>query len=120
MCYDEEKKGKKVIKKCLLCIFLLNGLIFGQKAFASSSLHQKFNQAKQGDYIVTAQQGHYTLLFIRTMTDELLGLEEVSIPERLIDTKKIHWQEWVDQKAPGHTSWMLYTFDRKKGVLLNC
>src|SRR5262249_38677008 len=41
-------------------------------------------------------------------------------PEHQIDVKKIHWQDWVAKKAPGHTSWTLYEIDRKDGKLIEC
>lgn len=84
------------------------------------SLHQKFLNGKAGDYIVTAQLGHYTLLFIQSLTSDTLVLEEITIPEKLINLKEIDWQLWLDQQAVGHTSWMLYTFDRQKGSLIAC
>ena len=84
------------------------------------TLEQKFAHAKDGDYIVTAQESNYSLLFIRSITSDILLLEEISIPEQQIDLKKIDWQNWLVKRAPGHTSWTLYEIDRKQGKLLEC
>jgi hypothetical protein len=87
---------------------------------APPSLQEKFTQSQSGDYIVTAQEGNYSVLFIRSITAETLLLEEIAIPENLIDLKKADWKKWVMDKAPGHTSWTLYEIDRKSGTLVEC
>ena len=87
---------------------------------APLSLQQKFTQAHAGDFIVTAQEGNYSLLFIRSITADILLLEEISIPEKQIDIKKVDWKKWAEDKASGHTSWTLYEIDRKSGKLIEC
>lgn len=84
------------------------------------SLHEKFTHAQAGDFIVTAQEGNYSLLFIRSITAEILLLEEISVPMHQIDLKKIDWKKWTAEKAPGHTSWTLYEIDRISGKLIEC
>jgi hypothetical protein len=84
------------------------------------SLQEKFSQAQAGDYIVTAQDGNYSILSIRMVTAETLLLEEISIPEKLIDPKKTSWKQWVSEKALGNTSWILFEIDRKSGTLVEC
>ena len=69
---------------------------------------------------MTAQEGNYSLLFIRSITADTLLLEEISVPEHQIDLKKIDWKKWVAGKAPGHTSWTLYEIDQKTGQLIEC
>ena len=96
---------------------------FSLTAFAEEgypSFQEKFASAKEGDYSVTALEGHYCLLLIRALTPTRLLLEEVTVPERQIDLKKQNWQKWLNQKAPGHTSWTLYTIDRKANRLIDC
>jgi hypothetical protein len=92
----------------------------GKSEFCNSLLEQKFSHARAGDFIVTAQEGHYSLLFIHSITLETFILEEISIPQNLIDMKKIDWKKWVTEKAPGHTSWTLYEIDRCGGKLIEC
>lgn len=88
--------------------------------FSDSFLHlkEKFYCGKVGDYIVSSQEGHYSLLFIRSLSKESLILEEVTIPEYLIDLKQCDWQSWLNKKAPGHTSWTLYEVSLDTGKLI--
>jgi hypothetical protein len=105
-----------MLKKLLLLIFFS----FAPWFLQAETLQQKFAQAKAGDFIVTAQESNYSLLFIRSITTDTLLLEEISIPDHQIDLKKIQWQDWVAKKAPGHTSWTLYEIDRRDGTLIEC
>lgn len=84
------------------------------------TLQQKFTEAQAGDYIVTAQEGNYSLLFIRSITADILLLEEIAVPQTQIELKTIDWKHWVKAKAPGHTSWTLYEIDRSSGALIEC
>jgi hypothetical protein len=86
----------------------------------AAAWQQKFAEAQEGDFIVTAQEGHYSLLFIRSLNTDTLLLEEISIPSNQIELKKIDWKKWVAKKAPGHTSWTLFEIDRVAGKLLTC
>ena len=79
----------------------------------------RFKEAQVGDYIVTAQDNSYSLLLIRSITNQLL-LEEISVPEKQIDLKRVDWRKWILSKAPGHTSWILYTIDLNTGRLIDC
>jgi hypothetical protein len=100
-------------------IFALSPL-YAETASAPSSsmLKAKFQQAREGDFIVTAQETNYSLLFIRHIDAHTLILEEVTVPEAHIDPKKIHWQKWLSDKAPGHTAWTLYEIDPMTGALI--
>lgn len=105
-------------------ILITFALFFFSMPFAigatTYSLEQRFTHAHAGDFIVTAQENNYSLLFIRSITSDLLLLEEISVPAYQIDLKKIIWKNWVSNKAPGHTSWTLYEIDRKNGKLIEC
>lgn len=81
------------------------------------SLKEQVVQGKAGDFVVMQQEGHYTLLLIRSLSQDTLLLEEVAVPAKQIDLEKIVWQDWLSQKAPGHTSWSLYEIDIKLGKL---
>jgi hypothetical protein len=111
------------MEKKILNIFALT-FLFCTTPFAVPSptftLEQRFVHAQVGDFIVTAQENNYSLLFIRSMTSDTLLLEEISIPAHQVDVKKIDWKEWVSKKAPGHTSWTLYEIDRKSNKLIEC
>ncbi|MBI3237209.1 MAG: hypothetical protein HYZ48_05900 [Chlamydiales bacterium] len=83
-----------------------------------SPFKERFQNAQKGDYIVTHQDHTYSVLFIRTIDACDLVLEEVAIAENLIDPQKINWRQWVEKKAPGHTSWTLYRIDLAEVKLL--
>lgn len=103
--------------KILLAFLLLTA----SPVFAAPScLQYKFERAQVGDFVVTVQEKNCSLLFIRSLTADTLLLEEVSVPEHLVDLKKIDWKKWVGQKAPGHTSWTLFEIDRKTSALIKC
>lgn len=90
------------------------------QVLAHSTFLEKFEGARPGDFAVTLQEGNYALLFIRSLTAETLLLEEVSVPKHLIDIRTTQWQQWLDKRAPGHTSWTLYEIERSSGALLEC
>ncbi len=103
---------------CFISVFCLTPLPI--KSTEPFSLQQKFIHGHEGDFIVTSQDGHYSLLFIRSLTTDHLLLEEISVPEHQVDIRKIDWKQWAKNKAPGHTSWTLSEIDRKSGTLLEC
>jgi hypothetical protein len=94
-------------------ILLLTTLSLG----ASPLLHEKLSHAEVGAFIVTSQEGHYSLLTVRSLNYPLIVLEEISIPCKQIDSNRTNWKEWVQKKAPGHTSWILYEIDLAAGKL---
>src|ERR1700690_1336291 len=75
------------------------------------SLLEKFQKAQPGDYIVTEQSKTYSLLLIRSITTSSLLLEEINVPANAIDLSKTSWKEWIENKAPHHTSWLMYEID---------
>lgn len=100
------------VKKLFAALCFVNALM-------ASSLNDKIKQGHAGDFIVTEQEGHVTLLVISSLDQKRLVLEEISIPALQMDLKKIKWQEWVSKKAPGHTSWIRYTIDLDQGKLIH-
>ncbi len=110
---------KKIITRSLTLLLLSCASPLTTFA-APSSMEEKFAHAEAGDFIVTAQEGNYSLLFIRSITSDTLLLEEISVPHKQIDLKKIDWKKWAAEKAPGHTSWTLYEIDRASGKLIEC
>lgn len=107
---------KNLVYRTLATLFLL---LFSLPSFAELfPLKEKYSQAKAGDFIVTEIDRTYSLLFIREITQEHLLLEEIAVPEAQVDLKKIQWALWVQNKAPGHTSWTVYQIDRDSGQLI--
>lgn len=98
-----------------LCIFFLPFSIYPAQ---SITLKNRFEKGTPGDFIVTAQEGIYTILILRDKEKKQLILEEISIPQKQLEVKKIHWQNWLDQKAPGHSSWSLFEIDLEQGKLI--
>lgn len=106
-----------------LFAFFFSLLFFSFSALQSAptaTFKERLKTAKQGDYIVTAQGGHYSLLMISRLSEEELVLEEVTAPGQALDLKKIRWKQWLTKKAPGHTAWVAYTFDLRNNRLKEC
>lgn len=78
--------------------------------FADTYLRDNLQRAKPGDYIVTAQNKMYTLLFIRDRTPTNLTIEEISTPIANC-FENLAWKSWVASEAPGNTSWVVYNVD---------
>lgn len=109
----------KTMKKIFIFLLLLccTPLMSKEKPI---SLRDKFAQAQPGDFVVTSQQGNYSLLCMRSYTERSFLFEEISAPSAHIDLKKTDWKKWVAEKAPGHTSWNLYEIHKNTGELLSC
>ncbi|HEY2811240.1 MAG TPA: hypothetical protein VGJ00_07640 [Rhabdochlamydiaceae bacterium] len=102
-------------------IFILLTFCFSfTYGYSTLYLKEKFQKAIPGDYIVTIQDTHYSLLILSSLKKDILVLEEISIPEQQVDPKKMNWQNWLRDNAPGHTSWTLYEFDLDQGRLIEC
>ena len=65
---------KYLFSLLLICFIPLNAL----------TLKEKFTQAEPGDYVVTAQGKNYSTLFIRSLSDGSLVLEEITAPEKAL------------------------------------
>ncbi|MGL5627461.1 MAG: hypothetical protein ACRDDW_08175 [Candidatus Rhabdochlamydia sp.] len=104
---------KKFIYFTLFILFLsFNG--YAQ----NTTLRNRFEKGTPGDFIVTAQEGVYTVLILRHKEKSQLILEEISIPQAQLEIKKINWQNWLQEHAPGHTSWSLFEIDLEQGKLI--
>lgn len=92
--------------------------IFAAQTLFGFTLQDKFKQAETGTYIVTEQNGLVSLLHLHSIKETCLLFEEISIP--LHQAKKINWTTWVQNGAPGHTSWILYEVDTEKKCVTEC
>ncbi len=81
-------------------------------------LKDKLCQGEPGDYAVIKQEKFVSLLFINSLNAETILFEEITYPSN--QKIKTSWQEWIDQKAPGHTSWLMYEIDLKEKRLSEC
>lgn len=100
-----------------LIIFIF--LLFSKLAAANplSFLGEQLQKAKSGDYILTLQSGNYSLLYVQACDSHHLVLQEITVPESLINLKTIEWSDWMQNLAPGHTSWMMFEIDLQEGCL---
>lgn len=94
-------------------IFLLSlclGLPLG--AF---ELQSKLSSAENGDFIVYVHKSNCTFVRITSITDKALIIDEITAP---LFSKLPDWNKWLQDKAPGHTSWTQSTIDRKTSTLI--
>ncbi len=111
---------RKILGQLFIFLLLCFAFPLWGAPVAAQSLNEKLARSEPGDFIVTAQDGNYSLLFVRAIKGKILLLEEVSVPSPHVDLKKIQWKKWVKEKAPGHTSWTLYEIDTDSGKMLTC
>jgi len=102
-----------IIKYLFLSLILLT-------AAYSFSLKEKMLSAEKGDYVVSKQKNLVSLLFIREKQANHILLEEISTASSLIDLETIDWQNWLDQKAPKHTSWLIIDIDLENNKIIEC
>lgn len=86
--------------------------------FAAETLAGRLSGAKAGDYVVVEAGKTLTVVAIRANTDASLLFEEISAP--LLEKEPTSWADWIQAKAPGHTSWSMTEIDLKEGQILEC
>lgn len=101
------------LKYIILLIFIFTNLD------AEIYLRDNLRKAKKGDFIVTSQSKSYTLLLIQNVKDDNLTIEEISIPSNKLCLPDGSWKGWVQNGAPDHTSWVLYSIDLPSGQIKN-
>jgi len=82
----------------------------------SSPLLDHLGQAKNGDFVVLEANKTITLLVIRSANEHSLILEEISAPP--LKNTPISWAEWMQKRAPGHTSWSMMEIALKDQEIL--
>ncbi len=97
---------------------ILTILTFAISLVSGFDLKEKLASGNPGDYVVTLQSKMYTVLLIREISEMAITLEEISIPAADILDSKMSWKNWIEKKAPGHTSWSSYTIDFKTSTML--
>lgn len=99
--------------RLLFAIVLLFSTV-SEAAISSNVLKERFLNGRKGDFVVTEQEGHVTLLLILNRQEHTLILEEVVAPLTHINLKTVRWEQWLQNKAPGHTAWTVYEIDLDK------
>ncbi len=101
-------------------LFTLLFLFTVSIAYSAPNLKGQFIKGSPGDYIITSQGGYYSLFLVRDLTDKHLILEEISVNTSNIDLKKIQWKNWVENSAPGASTWTSFVIDLEKNTLTQC
>ncbi|MEI8300874.1 MAG: hypothetical protein WCG10_04600 [Chlamydiota bacterium] len=106
-------------KLMLFSLIILNQLVLGL------TLKERFQPISSknnilGNFIVTEHQKNLSFLRVHSFLDSSLFLEEINLPIHLAPKKPIFWDEWVEAKAPGHTSWLLYQINLDDCKILDC
>lgn len=91
--------------------FLFVLLFFVPLHCAAHTLGDEFKKAEVGDFIVFQHQKHITLLRIAEKDEKSLAVEEITTQESSVDPKTISWESWLENFAPGHTSWIVSRFN---------
>lgn len=76
-------------------------------------------KAKAGDFIVTEMHNLLTVIHIHSIKPHSIFIEEISIPKRKAFHQTLSWKDWVQKKAPGHSSWSMLEIDMKHGKVLD-
>ena len=100
--------------------FIFLSILFIPIALSALTLKDKLIEAKVGTYIVTKQNKTYTLLRIYSLNAYALSLEEINIPSCFINASKHNWKQWIEDKAPGHSSWIVYSLDLSTNTITTC
>ena len=80
-------------------------------------LRDNLKRAIKGDYIVTAHNKNFTLLHIYDKKDALITIEEITVPTQRMQGRFPSWKEWIRQRAPYNTSWIMYTVNLNTGQM---
>lgn len=101
-----------------ICLF---SLLFSFPLYAQDFLlRDLLREAKPGEYIVMAQGRNQVVLLIRDHHDDVLTLEEITLPEERKPRQVPRWKEWVSQGAPGNSAWVAYSIGLEKGNIIEC
>ena len=109
-----------MFKKAALYFYLFF-LVKGPLIF-SLTLKEKFQQvgSTPGSFIVTEHQKTISFLRLHSFNNPFLFLEEINIPSHFITKQGMDWEKWLKEKAPNHTSWLLYQIDLTDCKILHC
>jgi len=101
----------------MLYRFLFLTLAFVTLGYSGQSpLLNRLKKAQNGDFVVWETNKMITLLVIRFPTERSIIFEEISAPK--FNNKALGWGEWLQQGAPGHTSWAMIEIDLTQKEIL--
>ncbi len=102
-------------------IFFFCFILFFAQAEALT-IKSKFTHAEKGDFIVCEGRGSLSLIFVKSCDPKTIIIEEISFPKSSKPKKlgSSSWQEWLNQGAPGHTSWVAIEVDLTDTGIMEC
>ena len=104
---------------------MIRGLLFlflfvFSSGWANVTIKSRLLNSTVGDYIVLAQGSNYSLLAVKSIKNSQIVLEQITTGKNNIDLKKICWEKWIENRAPGASSWIAFTIDLEKDRLVEC
>lgn len=93
-------------------------ILLTSKAFPIS-LKEKMDRAQPGDYIVLQQDKNFAVLFLRSIEQNSVQLEEISTAQNP-RAQNMTWKEWVHNGAPGASGWLIYEIDTQNFRVAEC
>lgn len=81
---------------------------------------QNFSPAYKGSFVVTEHQKTISFLRLHSLDGPFLFLEEINLPSHFLMQHPRNWDEWLKEKAPHHTSWLLYQVDLNQCKIVDC
>ncbi len=116
------KSISSFVKYLFPCLLFLLGTFFPFHAEGAMFLRDRLQSAEVGDYIVTAIDKTYTALIVKEKSENSISIEEITIPAARLQYNNQQWRgwkQWVQNGAPGNTSWVVYTIDKSSGEMRN-
>lgn len=103
----------------ILFFLTLISLLISASLKAENTLKERIQNAKVGDYIASKHGKTIVLVFLKELSKDSVVIEELSLDEEKYNSS-FSWQEWLNQRAPGHLSWTLYEIDLNQNKLIEC
>jgi len=99
-------------------LLLFCGFLSSLKAEVTELLlRDNMSRSQVGDYLVTAQNKNYSILLIRKKEGEQLSVEEITMPMSRVPQTNFSWKNWIENRAPGNTSWVMYVIHLPTGTM---
>jgi hypothetical protein len=87
---------------------------------SSFTLADRLFKAQKGDFVVTEQDKHYSLLVLKDTSPANFVLEEITVSSDKIHLPGMDWNDWVNLGAPGHSAWIQYEIEKSTLELIEC
>lgn len=94
-------------------------MTLGSHLHADFILRNNMQKVMPGDFIIAFQNKAYTLFMIYAKQNQVLTIEEVSVPQNRIGNNFSSWRDWYSSGAPGNTCWIRYRLNLQTGQVLD-